>query len=557
VLDNPDCGAVLRCELDGSELEIYATGLRNPQELAFDDHGNLFTGDNNGDGGDRARLVHVVAGGDSGWRIGPQWIDDRGPWNRERLWHLAHRDQPAWIVPPIAHLCNGPSGFTHYPGTGLPDRYADAFFLVDFTGSPAQSGVHSFRLQPSGASFELAHLERFAWGVLATDCEFGPDGGLWLLDWVEGWEGSGKGRIWRVVSPEVQKGGLVAATRDLLKARLAERGVAELQDLLGHRDQRVRMEAHFALADKGPEALLPLAKVAADPDRGLARLHAVWGLMLLARSEPLAGKELLKLLDDPELEIRAQAAKALGERRFAAAADKLRARLSDPNLRVRMLAAEALGRIADRQATDALCKALHENADRDPFLRHAASLALSRCAGPRDAGREDRRRVAAGPHGRAARAAAPEGARARALPLRPRAGARRRGRARDPRPADRRGDAAARRARGSAGTQGPRTRRPRDQRGAADRHAARADGVARARGPQGRARGRARRGAVGRRALREARAPRPRARRRAAAARPRPSRRCARPWPTRSSASPTTAPTRSPRPRSRRAGPWA
>ena len=109
----PGRGAVFRMRPDGSELEVFATGVRNPQELAFDAFGNLFTGDNNGDGGDAARVVYLVEGGETGWAMPYQSLAEdyvRGPWVAERLWDLQHPTQPAWVLPPVAHLGNGPAG---------------------------------------------------------------------------------------------------------------------------------------------------------------------------------------------------------------------------------------------------------------------------------------------------------------------------------------------------------------------------------------------------------------------------------------------------------------
>ena len=226
-LVNPDSGAVLRCDPDGKNMQIVHTGLRNPQELAFDDYGNLFTYDNNSDSGDRARWVQIVEGGDSGWRCGYQYgtlmhtpavpQGNRGPWNAEKIWHVPGPDgtPPAYVVPPLKHFGNGPSGITHYPGVGLSDQYKNHFFACDFTANPGGSKIWSVSLKPKGASFEVTEKE-FVKNMVPTDCEFGPDGSFYFSDWVGGWNPPGKGRIFKITDPEAMKNPAVAEAKALL-----------------------------------------------------------------------------------------------------------------------------------------------------------------------------------------------------------------------------------------------------------------------------------------------------------------------------------------------------
>lgn len=410
LLDLPDTGAVLRCNPDGSELEVFAYGLRNPQELAFDRHGNLFTGDNNSDAGDQARWVYVVEGGDSGWRIGYQFITSpvsRGPWNAEKLWHPHWEGQAAYIAPPIANLADGPSGLAYYPGIGFPERYQGHFFLCDFRGVAGLSGVRSFAVKPRGASFELVDEHRFAWMVLATDVDFGLDGALYLSDWVEGWEKPGKGRIYAIKDPDRARDPAVAEARKLLGEGMGGRPEEELLRLLAHPDGRIRLEAQFALAERGPRAIGALSRAArlgggpavvgredpgvvgredpravgrenlggGTPD-SLARLHALWALGQIGRKSPSALEPVADLLSDSDPEVRAQAAKLAGEGRFLPAFERLVALLKDESSRVRFFAAMSLGKLGKRAAVGPIFEMLRESADRDPYLRHAGVMGL-------------------------------------------------------------------------------------------------------------------------------------------------------------------------------------
>lgn len=378
LLDHPHEGAVLRCELDGSGLEVVHRGLRNPQELAFDDHGNLFTGDNNSDSGDKARFVQIVPGADSGWRIGNQWLDDRGRWNRERMWWPQHPGQPAWMLPPVVNIADGPAGLAFDPGTGLPERYRGCFFLCDFRGGAGYSGVHALRFVPRGAGFELASRQRPIWGVLCTDLDFGPDGALYVSDWVHGWDKTGKGRLYRVERTGMRNDLQARAVAQLIGSDLTQRAEPQLLALLGHADRRVRQKAQFALVDRGAAATLLAA--ARTPEPLLARLHGIWGLGILGRREAAQVEPLLALLDDGDAEVRAQTAKVLGDARCEAARSKLIALLRDDNSRARCEAALALGRLGAgarvEPAQQALAQLLRDNDDRDPVLRHAAVMGL-------------------------------------------------------------------------------------------------------------------------------------------------------------------------------------
>jgi quinoprotein glucose dehydrogenase len=379
----PDTGAVFRSQPDGSEMEVVATGLRNPQELVFDEYGNLFTGDNDCDNGDLERLVYVVEGGDSGWRVGYQHapLGKAGPWMRELLWLPRFPDQAAYLLPPVCNIEDGPSGLTYYPGTGLTPAYRGTFFITHFKGSIARSGVQAYQIRPDGATFTPTASSLFLGGLLPTDVTFGPDGRFYVSDWVEGWPKSRKGRIYAVAPKHEDPASAQAreAMRQLWAEGLSGRSLPELVKLLAHADQRIRLEAQFELADRGQASVAPLQTLAQDRAAAqLARLHAIWGLGQISRAVPSALAVWAPLLADPDAEVRAQIAKILGDRQVAAAYDALLGRLQDDAARVRFFAAQSLGKLGRPEAGPALVEYLRRNDDRDAYERHAAVHALER-----------------------------------------------------------------------------------------------------------------------------------------------------------------------------------
>ena len=394
----PDGGSVFRCNPDGTELEQFTYGLRNPQELVFDDFGNLFTGDNNSDGGDQARWTYLVEGADNGWRIGYQFLENRnsytprGPWNQEKMWYPQNPEQPAYIVPPIKNIAAGPSGVSYYSGTGASPEWKGTFTLVDFRGSSSGSGIHRFKLKPRGANFELVEADKMIWSVLATDGDWGPDGAFYVLDWVEGWNQNGKGRLYKMTHEQGSKAPIVAETRKLLAAGFDQRAPKELLTLLAHPNQRVRQGAQFALAKKGDSVVSSLVKLAKNPGDLHARVHAIWAIGQVQSQSRKAGSAapsesfdaLVALLTDGEMEVRANAARVLGDAAYPRAHDALVRATTDTSTRVQSLAALALSKVGRPETVPAILAMLKSNSDTDPTLRHAGVLALVHCASPEE-----------------------------------------------------------------------------------------------------------------------------------------------------------------------------
>lgn len=377
-------GAIFRMEADGSDLKVIHSGLRNPKEIAFDQYGSAFSVDNNADMGDKARVVYMVEGGNSGWHRGNQNlrnfrhaidVSDRHkiPWMEENGWDFTGQNRSNAFLPPITHLSTGPSGLTYNPGTGLAKKWAEHFFICDYCGG--RSSVIGFKVKPAGASFSVTNNETFIKGFLNTDMEFGYDGRAYVSDFTGSWKTYDKGTIFVFENPEELAKPAVSEVRSLFANGFENLAPEKLAELLRHQDHRVRQRAQFTLA-KEPENCELLIKATAPTQNLLTRLHGLWGLWQLARKNlsKEAHGHLCQLTRDPNWRIRAQAARAIGDSGLGGRPNAfVRPLLKDKNAHVKLHAAIALGKTGNTSSDRRpLLELLEENNNIDPYLRHAA-----------------------------------------------------------------------------------------------------------------------------------------------------------------------------------------
>ncbi len=371
----PHEGALLRCNPDGSEFEVFARGLRNVQQIAFDDYGNIFGVDNDADmKGEKERLIFIPEGSDHGWRAYYQYRGAKyNPWMAERIAFPDGPDRPAAILPPLALYHDGPSGFAYNPGTALNDFYLGHFFLTQF---PAGK-INAFKLEPDGAGFKMTGDHLMAGGTPFVGCNFGPDGALYVADWQGGYPLKEKGAVWRIDDPKEAGSAVRMEVAAFLKAGTAKVPDEELIQRLAHPDQRVRLDAQWELVARKKWGALKKAAASGEATQ-LARIHALWGLSQGKQFDEALFKVLAKA-QDPEL--RAQTAKWAGECCIKLPL-RFKSLLSDPSARVRFVAALAVGRSRDTGCQSDIVAMLEANNNKDPYLRHAGAFALRRAIDP-------------------------------------------------------------------------------------------------------------------------------------------------------------------------------
>ncbi len=191
-------GNIYRCRPDGSKLERVATGFWNPFHMAFDVFGRLFAVDNDPDSRPPCRLLHIVEGGDYGYRFrnGRKGLHPFTAWNGELPGTLGM----------VAGTGEAPSGIVEYDRNNLPEDYLGTLLVTSW----GDHRIEQFRLEPHGASFRSTMKPVVQGGddFRPVGIAMAPDGSLYISDWVDkSYDLHGKGRVWRLRKAESPVGG--------------------------------------------------------------------------------------------------------------------------------------------------------------------------------------------------------------------------------------------------------------------------------------------------------------------------------------------------------------
>ncbi|MCI0357800.1 MAG: c-type cytochrome [Planctomycetaceae bacterium] len=182
-------GNIYCCEAEGKNLRRVATGFWNPFHLCFDAFGRLFAVDNDPDSRPPCRLLHIVEGGDYGYRFrnGRKGVHPFTAWNGEL----------PGTLPMVAGTGEAPCAVLAYESDNLPEDYRGDLLVTSW----GDHQLERYPLKPRGASFsaQMTPVLRGDQNFRPVGLAMAPDGSIFFSDWVDkSYNLHGKGRVWRL-----------------------------------------------------------------------------------------------------------------------------------------------------------------------------------------------------------------------------------------------------------------------------------------------------------------------------------------------------------------------
>ncbi|HEY7119617.1 MAG TPA: c-type cytochrome [Tepidisphaeraceae bacterium] len=261
-------GWLAKTDKDAKEWTLVCAGMRNTYDFAFNADGEIlnYDSDMEWDTGTPwyrpIRVLHLVSGGEYGWRNGT------GKW-------------PAYYPDSLGAVVNtgmgSPVGVTFGYGTKFPAKYQQAFFIEDW----AYGKIYAVHLTPSGSSY-TGTFETFVAGkgFPVTDIVVGKDGTLYVTT---GGRGTQSG-LYRISYVGNEPTSPVTPTSDPASAKA--------------REERHRLESFHGRMD--PAAISAALPYLNSTDRNLryaARIALEWQPIESWKDQVLAEKRPTALIN--------------------------------------------------------------------------------------------------------------------------------------------------------------------------------------------------------------------------------------------------------------------